>query len=282
MKKPKNIQENIILDSLKESVDVIKKKRGYFGILFITQLAFIIALFFILGAFVAYSTQMMEQAQTFFEDLGDVPADMDPIGTASLLENADEISVVYNSMMDFRNRMVLLGFIAFGIYLLLGGLNWDLANLMVNEKSSFILYEVMFFISTAVFTITAFLFTGFFISLLNYIGTGPLARLIFMIVLTMIFYFAFISFGLINKYDTKQKTQFLKHTIRLGYKKFGTLLFSFFFMLLIISIFAGVIYYSLTDPIWIFPIAGIFLFILALAWGKIYFLITVKKVNEKI
>jgi MFS family permease len=271
----KRVEENLILSSLKESVRTIKKKKTYFAVLFVVQLAFLLV---ISAVFMHYSIKIGEDAQKVIEPLGNVSASLSPADTSTLLKQSAPVYEAYNRLVS---NVLMFLFLSFILYMFLNGVVWDIANLMVNEKSPFIRYQLMFGVSAFVFTFIALLFGGFFLRFLTYIGNNQIALILEILLCMAITYFAFISFGLINRYDTSQIKDFLKHAVFLGYKKFWTLIFSYLLMLLVISLFGGLIYFLLYSAMPALILSAI-LFILALIWGKIFFLTVVRKVAEEV
>jgi hypothetical protein len=121
---------------------------------------------------------------------------------------------------------------------------------------------------------------GFFVRLLAYIGNSQIAALLALLFYIAVTYFAYISFGIINRYKTGQINSFLKHTMLLGWKNIGVLLFSYLLMFLVVVLFAGVVTQSVNSSL-IVLISSITLLILAMNWGKIFFLTAVKNVDKK-
>ena len=271
----KKFQEKIFLSSLKESVGKIRKNKIYFTLLFFTQLALIII---ISAIFVNYSIKIGENMQEIIEPLQDFSATMIPEDAAAMLGNSEALSSAYDAMKMNIALLVLFSFIA---YVIFGGINWNLANLIVNGREYPLLtYQLIFGISALFLTFVALLFSAFFLSFMAYVGNNQLAVLLGTVLLMGITYFSFISFALIHKYNLKQIKQLIKHTLQLGYKKFGTLSFSYAFMVLIIILFAGIVYLLLYSPMpALFFI--LILFILSMNWGKLYFLTTVNNVEKK-
>jgi hypothetical protein len=270
----KKTEENLISKSLKESFTIIRDKKSYFAILFLTQLAFMIV---ISALFVHYSIQIGENAQKVIEPLSEISPEITPVETTRILQESDAINTAYNIMVQKIIMLLGLGFLA---YILLNGITWDIANLMVNEKSSFLQYEIMFGISTFIFAFVAILFSGFFLRLLTYLGNNELAALIGLLLYIIVTYFAYISFGLINKYNTKKIKEFIKHTVNLGYNKLSILIFSYLLMTVVVVLFAGIVYQLVNSAI---PgmLLSLIILILTMNWAKIYFLVTVKNVDKR-
>jgi len=196
----------------------------------------------------------------------------------SLLGNVSGIEATYQSLVTNVLLWVVFSFLT---YVLLNGLAWDTANMMVNEDSPFLKYELMFGLTAIVLTIVAFLFGGFFIRLLAYIGNSQLAILLGTLMYIVVTYFAYIAFGLINKYKISEFGKFLKHAIKLGYNKLAILLFGYLFTFVISLLFLYFIYQSLNAPMLSLSLAML-LYVLALAWGKIFFLTLVKNSEKHI
>ena len=89
-------------------------------------------------------------------------------------------------------------------------------------------------------------------------------------------YFTYISFSLIHRRDINPIRTLIKTTLKFGWERKRTLLFSFFLVVLLTGFFI-VLITSLIDSQINLLLLSLIPLILILSWGKIFFMLTVKK-----
>ncbi|MBW2995964.1 hypothetical protein KY332_01555 [Candidatus Woesearchaeota archaeon] len=260
--------------SLKQSINLITKKRGLFAFMFIFQIAFILIS---AGFFYDYSIKIMSEIEAIAGPLEDM--ELEP--TMSSLEVLDEYAAVNEAYSRIANHIFIMLFLLFLTYILFAGTTWNFANTIVNKKKPSFMFEMMFILSTVIFALIGVIALLISLNLLSYIANNSIKALFVLLISIALSYFTFISFGLINNYKPKQLGKFLKHTFTLGYKKIKTLFPSYLFMILVI-IFIGAVFYKIPfAPVPVIALVGL-IFILALCWAKIFFLTVVKNTEKHI
>jgi len=270
-------QENIILNSLKESFELIRNKRFHFAVLFLTQFAFLAAVFATLVFAGIEFSKGMEASNEFLSSFQGLTEEASPEDIINIMEQSEAIDKAYSNITAATNKLLFVYLpILFLLYILLNGINWDIANTIVHEHSAFLKFEAMFSISTIFFAALALILGTILFS----IGTD-VAMIVALIIFVLLVYFAYISFGLIFKYKLSQTKEFLKAVFYIGFKKAGALLFSYFFAVLV-AVLAGMLVYNMMFSSMTSLFLSIALLVIALAWGKIYLMASVKKAAEGI
>ncbi len=271
--KPKH--QNTILSSLKESFKIIKSKKRYFSFLFITQLIFLLVISLLLLNYSGNIGEEIENMVAPIEDISNTTM-MTSAESYMALEELEAVETAYSNIIKY---LIMFGLLLFLSYIFINGINWGIADLIVNKNSSFKRYLLMFGISFLFFAFLGALFSGFFLRLSTYTGSNQLIAFIGIILFIIITYLAYISFGLVHKYNPKKTKEFLKHTLKLAYKKPEILVFSYLIIFLTTLFFAAVVYKLLYASMPYLILSIIFL-ILALNWGKVFFLTAVKNAEK--
>ncbi|MBD3355113.1 hypothetical protein GF361_03960 [Candidatus Woesearchaeota archaeon] len=268
--------QNPILSSLKESFKLIKKKKRYFSILLITHVIFLLVISLLL---LNYSANIGEEIEKMVEPLESL-SNTTTVASAESYMALEELESVETAYSNIVNYLIVFGLLLFLSYMIINGINWNIANLIVNKSSSFKIYWLMFGISFLFFSFLGALLIGFFLRLSTYTGNNQLTAFITTIFFIVITYLAYISFGLIRKYKPKKIKEFLKHTLKIAYKKPEILFFSYMIIFLAVLLSAAIVY-RLLYALMPFLILSIIFLILAMSWGKVFFLTAVKNSEKK-
>ncbi|MEE9525325.1 MAG: hypothetical protein V3V78_01835 [Candidatus Woesearchaeota archaeon] len=268
----KKTNQNIIFSSFKESFRTINNKKSYFIMLFVVQLAFIII---VSGLFAKYAVEIGEKAQVLMEPLQNISAEMNPLETTQMLERTAGLNDVYNQLKDSVFMFIIYSIVA---CLLVNGAAWNTANLMVNKKPSFLLYGFMFVIVGLIFAIIGLMFLGIFVNVLTALGAQT-AGFVGLVLYIFVTYFAFISFGLIRKYNVKQLKLLLRDTFVIGYKQLGVLFPSYIVVFIILVVIMAIMQRLLFASMPTLTLT-LLIFVLALSWAKVFLLTAVKKVSH--
>jgi len=266
--------QNTILSSLKESFKLIKNKKKYFSLLFITQLVLLLVISSLL---LNYSAKIGEELQNMRDPLESISnTSINITDTYQSFEQLESIQDSYSNIINYILTLVLFSFLA---YLVINSINWGISNLMINKDYQLLKYISMFGISTLLFSAAALLIGFFF-----YKVSKPGSQMFSFTVIALLIiatYLAYVSFGLIRKYKPKKIKNFLKHTLKLAYKKPETLVFSYIIIVLTTLFFAAIVYKLLYAPM---PalILSLILLILAINWGRIFFLTAARNADKKI
>lgn len=264
MKKSKfNLKENVVVRSLKDSFAAIKNHKLFFLLLIIGEIAFVVISSIIL---VYFSSEIIRYAQQVFEPLIGVEGPID------ITEIYDQPLEVVESFSMLKTNMFLFGLFFLLIYLVLNGVNWDIANLIAVKKD-FMIYPIKFWILTLLFLIPM----GIILRIFNMISIDAmnLEPYVFItgILIAVFFYFMRISYTFAVRYEIKDIFEALKNTFAYGIKKIHIYIITFAIIcgLNILSVY--LIYLLLEAHIALLSLALI-VFILILSWQKIYLMIT--------
>jgi hypothetical protein len=165
-------------------------------------------------------------------------------------------------------------------YAAINGIIWHISNFCVTGKNNFWKYQLQFFVLSFIFLFSAYvIFRIIHKSLINLDFLYPM-KIITVIIILATWYFMMISFALINKYKLKQLKKHLKQTFITGYRKAKILIPTHLIILAVIFFTFYLIYIS-QDSIYLSALfLAIFLFLCALVWSRLYFLMTMKNIQE--
>lgn len=272
---------NILKKSLKESIEVIKKHKLIFLILFFTQLVFLIISSL---TFVNFSVSIGENMQAFLEPLeaiANIPEEqMMNLADSEVMDSLEPMFEKYGYYNQIIKNLTLFVVSMYIIYIIINGINWDMSNLMVNKKSPFLEYQVKFAILVFIFTLPIIAFINITMQYVFNIEQIQIAVPIYILVMLIALYFMYLSFASINKvkmishYPTIIKDAFLT-----GVKKAHIL----FPVLLITTGIPALLIYIISTQLeanFLLLLSLIGLFVLLINWGRIIFLLVVKHLEK--
>ncbi|MBW2965619.1 hypothetical protein KY342_00780 [Candidatus Woesearchaeota archaeon] len=257
-----------ILNSLKQSF-AIKDKKLLFLMLFLVQVGFIVLISYL---FVHYYTVIMELLSSMMQAVNEI--DLENIMGIS---RSSVLFTGYKQMVrTFTTAITVLYF----AYALINGFVWNLSNHIVNGKEDFWKYQLQFLVLALIFLFPAYIFFRIILSSLIKLDFLYPMKLITVLIILITWYFMMIGFGLINKYKFNQLKKHLKQTFIVGYRKAGILIPTYLIILAVLLAFFGFIY-LVQDSVYLsLLVFSILLFLIALMWTRIYFLVTMKNIQE--
>ena len=262
--------KNIIFNSMKQSLQVIRKSPGLFAVLFFTQLLFIILMSFV---FAFYAIQVGEYAETI---MGSLEGSEIMEAAASPMLAIPDISAASTMLI---NSIIMFFIVSYFLYIVLNGINWDFTNMIVSKREGFLHYQLMFGILALIFTLPAMIIINLFSKLFMSLEASTAFIIIGFLVLLIAVYFMYISLSLINQYKVKELKKLLKHAYNLGIKKFRIILPTYIIMLGF-ALIPLLLLSFLLDANLLLVIGFVVLLILGINFGRIYFLVAMKEIKN--
>lgn len=257
---------------LKKGFKNIWKSRWLFLIMFFTQIAFLVVLSY---AGIVYYIGAVEHATAMLESVENITAEqiagMQIPEPYKIYEHYK--GMVYNVLMG-----IIMVYIAF---LFLDGINWNLANAIVNRTrhlKEMVLYHLKYVVLFLVFTVPLLLIMLALVKTIALTGSNVqfvLGAVIFGLIAA---YFLSISLGICYRYRLRNLTALLNRTFVLGCKKARILVPMSLIIICIYSI-AGALLYFCSFSIGLFVLAAVF-FILAINWGRVACMTAVREADK--
>jgi len=280
-------QKNIISNSFKESFRIIKKNKRVFVVLFFSQLIY---LSLILAVNFNYQTKILEGSKSIIEYVDNLDLEDSTVAT-SFFQNQNALGedplLISRNFKNILFNLQLLLLFSFSVFVIANGVNWFATAYIVTMKNFvkkkkfyeiIIQYLLKFAVITLVFSISIYLL--FISTLKNSLfslieGGGSLNMLLLFLLTLVLLYFMFLAFSLIPKLKFKEM---IKKGFFIGVRNFWTLIFSYLIILIIISIFAFLIFYFIESNLFLVFISSL-LFVESFVWARIFLLTVVEKLS---
>jgi len=208
------MSSNIIINSIEESLKIIKKNKKLFLFIFILQFLFFVLLTLINQFYFVGILQSTENIMQYMDSINVDPqtATLEVLGQKNPLGD-DPLFISENYNNIFRNLFLLL-FFSFIIFVLVNGFIWYLIT-NLNKKNSikniFNYLSKFFIISLILFVfIVLLIYNSINISFSEFLQTNPKNFIPFLLLTIIAIYFIFISIPLLVKKFTKENI-FLRH-----------------------------------------------------------------------
>ena len=266
--------KNLILNSLKESFLIIKKSKKKIFLLFVLQIFLVslisyIGLLFLPGVFESTQEIFVYLDQQNFDDttIGlDILQQKNPLGDDPLLVGRNYDNIVYNLKLFVSYSLL--------VFIMLNGFIWFLTSNLMNKKNltvkNFFMYVLKFGFATLIFSLLIYLFLNSTIkSLINPLAETQTNNFILPLLITLaLFYFMYLSVSSLNKLEFRN---ILKNLFRIGVKKGHIILLTYIMIVLVISVFSFLLFYSIEKNLFLLFISMI-LFISSIIWTRIFFI----------
>ena len=257
-----------ILPSLKQSF-TIEDKKIYCFILFLAQAGFVILLSYL---FVHYYTIIMELLGGMMQAASKI--DFDNIMSIS------RSSILFSGYSQIVKSFVKALTLIYLSYAVINGFVWNISNYCVSGKKISLMYQLQFLILALIFLFPSYIFFRIIHKSLISIDFLYPMKIITIAIILATWYFMMIAFALINKYKISQLKNHLKQTFAIGFKKYMILIPTYLIILMVL-ILAFYFLYAVQDSVYLSAlIFGIFLFLWALVWSRLYFLVTMKNIQK--
>jgi len=185
----------------------------------------------------------------------------------------------YKAMIHSVIMGIVIGYL---VFLLFDGIVWNLTNMMVNKArhlKDILWYHLKYVIVFSIFTIPLLLIILGLVKTIALTGSNvhfAIGTIVFSLIDA---YFLAICLGICYEYKLKELMLLLKRTFWLGYKK-AKILVAMSLIILGVYVAAGVLLYYSTASLGLLVLCAV-LFILAVNWGRVTCMTTVRAVNKK-
>ncbi len=243
-----------LIKSIKKTLKDIKKNKWLFLLLFLTQLAFIIA----------FAAVQFKYQFALAQDYKDILVTLektnlnenDPITNTAFFQ---EMAPLINAWDRLKTNFQYLLLFSFLLFISFNGLNWSLTHYLIKKQNilklwgKFIVFSALFFVPYIII-----LYTFFKIPLLQ---DNPFVLGQTMVVLAALFlYFSVLSFAFVN---LDFKKIFRKTFWEIGLKKFYWVLLVYLIVVVILSVITYLLYMAVN--FWHIALVTLFILLLVLA-----------------
>jgi len=269
--------QNIILDSFKESFNLIRKHKLLVLALFLVQLVFISSLAFVS---VVYAFKIMGEAQDVIgyleqQDLSDEAVSANMLIGGNIL--GDNPMMLYRTASQIILDAATLVVLALLSYLLFGCLGWAITDGLLNKKSfkSFFQYALKFKAVTLFYLFLIIVLSYVVVRSIPSLDEAKLASFLPLLFIIVILYFMFILIPLIGKNKLKDAA---KKTWLIGTRKPHIVGFVHLINLVVIAVFSVLFFLSVDLPFFVVIAAGA-VFVAALVWARIFLMVAINKIK---
>ena len=268
-----------ILSSLKEVLNLIKRYKLVITAIFLLEIIFFSALFFVN---VKYQSRIYESVANVLEYLEKQELTEEAVGIGLLTQQSlfgEDPLMIYENYKTMVNSILLLVVFSFFIFVGINGMSWSLTHHMSKKKKlkSFLAYLGKFAVIAAAYSILIllFLYTIFKFSIMDKLSAGEITPASFLplLLLIVIFYFAFVSFALAGKYSLKDTA---KKTVVIGTKKAHIIIAAYLIDALVVAFFSFLLFLSVDLHI-VILITAMLLFIASIVFSRMFLVLVVDK-----
>ena len=277
------IYKNIILNSLKQTFELIWKSKSLFFLLFVIQIIFFIVFSFIS---ITYQTKILESTKAITEYLSKQKLDESSVASNILQQKNvlgdNPLSISRNFREIVKNFRFYLIY-SFVLLVFFISISWTITNRIIHKNNYRKLTKYFLNIFVVLFFYLGLIFY-FFFSLVNIsftdIGvdaaklfTRYIPFLIFSIILA---YFMFVSLSLLDNTTLKNIVQ---KTLRIGIKKAHYILAVYFINIFLFIVAAVLLFYFLEKNLFVL-LLSLVLMILSFIFGRIFMVNVVGKLEK--
>ncbi len=263
----------MLLDSLKKTINIIKKNKSRIFLIFFLQIVFFITLSLIFYHTMVPSMEHAKNAVDYYDSIN-LTEDSGMFGY--LGEDPLVIYQNYSQMMYYIKFAALFSILAI---IILNGLLWALTSNLINKKSLkqalnyFTNFGLITLIFIALFYLLVFNTLKSSLAALEY-SLMPLVGILFLFIILL--YLLFVSLSLIDKRKLKD---ILKLTFPIGIKKFPKIILIYLINIFIILLFSYLIYLTIEANI-ILLIITVILFILSFVVTRLFLIISINSLKN--
>jgi len=260
--------------SIKKTIKVIKNNKFKLFTIFFLQIIFFIALAMISQQTIVPSMQHAKDAMDYYDSIN---MTQEPSMFGYLGEDPLVIYQNYDKMLYYIKFMGLYSIVAF---IIINGLIWALTHNLISRKSKkqFITYLLNFTIIILTFVLInyTFIFSKLKTSLIMAEANGLLPFIGNLFLFIILLYFLYTALSLIDKRKIKD---IVILTFKTGILKFPYIILTYIINLIIISLFAYLIYLTIESNIILLSITTI-LFILSFIITRLFLIITINNLKN--
>ncbi len=271
--------KNPILSSLKEVLKLIKRCKLVIIAIFLLEVIFFSVIFFVN---VRYQSRIYESVANVLEYLEKQELTEEAVGINMLTQQSllgEDPLMIYQNYKVMANSILSLVIFSFFIFVGISGLSWSLTHHMSKKKKlrSFLVYLGKFAVITAAYSILIllFLYSVFKFSIMDKLSAGEITLVSFLplLLLIIIFYFAFISLALTGKYSLKD---IAKKTFVIGTKKAHIIIAAYLMDTIVVAFFSLLLFLSAELHI-VILITAMILFIASIVFSRMFLILVVNK-----
>ena len=256
----------IIFKSFKKSFRNIANAKYIFVVLFVTQLLFMII---VSAVFARYSVAFLEHSSAVMQPLQGTNLTLDG------LRSIDPTNV-YSEYKLMVQSIIMFFVLAYLCYIIINGVNWDLSNMIAGGKRVLTHYIFIFALLVLIFTLPAMFLINYMSRVLFNLELAGAVVIVGFVLFLIALYFMFISFSLVNKYQVNGIGHLLKNTFKHGFKD-SNVLFPTYVIMFTPQAILFALASMLLEANFALLLLVLVLFILAVNWGRIYFLTTIRE-----
>ncbi|MBW2978200.1 hypothetical protein KY331_05110 [Candidatus Woesearchaeota archaeon] len=230
------------------------------------------------AVFMDFAISMGEDINAFLAPMENISAEAE--SDEEILASLGPMMEKYSHYKSILKNVTLFVVTMFALYIVINGINWNLSNFILNQKSLFLKYQLKFGILFLIFIIPLIAIINFASKYIFSIDQIQIAIPVYLIISLIFLYFMYISFAYIHKIkELKQIPKIIKQSLFTGIKK-AKILISALILTTGLPVLALYTISTQLEANFLLLLFLIAVFILLINWGRITLLLVIKNLEK--